>query len=120
MPCRGHETPLLVTRYRLREGSGGKGRQPGGDGVERVIETRVPATLSILSERSTTAPYGTAGGRPGAPATIAVERAGGERERIAARSQVRLQPGDRVHLLTPGGGGFGPPEASADTKKPDG
>ena len=30
--------PLRVLRYRLREGSGGAGRFPGGDGIERDLE----------------------------------------------------------------------------------
>jgi N-methylhydantoinase B/oxoprolinase/acetone carboxylase alpha subunit len=104
-----HEMPLRVVRYRLRTGSGGRGWRAGGDGVERVIETRVPATLSMLSERSTSGPYGVRGGEPGAAAAIEIERAGGERKRLAPRSHVSLEPGDRVRVLTPGGGGFGRP-----------
>ena len=69
-----HELPLRVVRYRLRRGSGGAGRSPGGDGIERVIEVRAPAVLSVLSERHRTAPYGLAGGGAAASAAIRVER----------------------------------------------
>ena len=58
--------PLRVTRYELRRGSGGAGRWRGGDGVYREIELLADATVTILSERRRHAPWGLAGGWPGA------------------------------------------------------
>jgi N-methylhydantoinase B len=43
--------PLRVREYRLRNGSGGKGKYRGGDGVVREIETIVSARMSLLAER---------------------------------------------------------------------
>ncbi len=43
--------PLRVREYRLRKGSGGEGKQRGGDGVVREIETLVPARMSLLADR---------------------------------------------------------------------
>jgi N-methylhydantoinase B/oxoprolinase/acetone carboxylase alpha subunit len=57
--------PVLLRRFSLREGSGGKGRYRGGDGVIREIEALRPLTMSILSERRVLHPYGIAGGEDG-------------------------------------------------------
>src|SRR5437667_9700104 len=50
--------PLRVREYRIRNGSGGKGKHRGGDGVIREIETLVPARMSLLADRRKHAPYG--------------------------------------------------------------
>src|SRR5438309_1875202 len=59
--------PMRVLRYRLRRGSGGAGRASGGEGIERVIQLLEPATVSLITERRTSRPWGLAGGEPGAP-----------------------------------------------------
>src|SRR5205814_10460295 len=58
--------PMRVLRYRLRSGSGGAGAAPGGDGIEKVIQVLEPATLSLITERRVSQPWGLAGGEPGA------------------------------------------------------
>ena len=57
--------PMKVLRYRLRQGSGGAGRFRGGDGTERVIQMLEPATLSLVTERRSSRPWGLSGGEPG-------------------------------------------------------
>jgi 5-oxoprolinase (ATP-hydrolysing) len=57
--------PVLLRRFAIRKGSGGKGRHRGGDGVVRDIEFRIPVQVSILSERRVFRPYGMAGGGDG-------------------------------------------------------
>ena len=57
--------PLRVREYRIRKGSGGKGKQRGGDGVVREIETLVPARMSLLADRRKRGPYGLHGGEDG-------------------------------------------------------
>ncbi|HET9443011.1 MAG TPA: hydantoinase B/oxoprolinase family protein, partial [Acidimicrobiales bacterium] len=57
---------MRVRRYRLREGSGGAGKWPGGDGVERELEVLEPATVSLITERRHSRPWGLEGGGPGA------------------------------------------------------
>ena len=42
---------LRVLRYRLRRGSGGAGRQPGGEGIERDLQVLEDVTVSLISER---------------------------------------------------------------------
>ena len=45
--------------------NGQDGANPGGDGVIRDLEFRIPATASILSRRRTFEPYVMAGGKRG-------------------------------------------------------
>lgn len=54
--------PVILREFSLRPGSGGKGKYPGGDGVVRDIEFRIPCQVSILSERRVYHPYGLHGG----------------------------------------------------------
>jgi N-methylhydantoinase B len=98
--------PLRVRAYRLRRGSGGRGRTRGGDGVVREIETLTPARMSLLADRRARAPYGLAGGEDGKPGRDRILRQGRAR-RIDAKGSWELRPGDRVRIETPGGGGHG-------------
>src|SRR5262249_42164899 len=58
--------PVRVIEFSLRAGSGGAGKWRGGDGLVRELEFLEPMHVSILSERRTRAPFGLAGGGPGA------------------------------------------------------
>ncbi len=99
--------PFRVERYTLRRGSGGSGRYPGGEGIEREIRFLAPATLSLMGDRRRNQPWGLAGGGPGAPGEDWLIRGNGSRERLAAKSTTFVHPGDRLLVLTPGGGGWG-------------
>jgi N-methylhydantoinase B len=98
--------PLRVREYRLRKGSGGKGRFRGGDGVIREIETLVPARMSLLADRREHGPYGLNGGEQGKPGTNVIIR-GKQRVKFSAKGSLQLEAGDRVRIETPGGGGWG-------------
>jgi N-methylhydantoinase B len=98
--------PIRVRRYALRPGSGGRGRWKGGDGLVREIELVADARVTLLTERRTIAPYGLAGGTPGARGRNAVIR--GRRVRtIPGKVTLDARPGDRIRVETPGGGGYG-------------
>lgn len=58
---------LRVLRYRLREGSCGAGWARGGDGIERDLEMLEAGTVSLITERRASQPWGLHGGEPGAP-----------------------------------------------------
>ncbi len=98
--------PLRVREYKVRKGSGGKGKQQGGDGVIREIETLVPARMSLLADRRKHGPYGLFGGDDGKPGSAAIIRNGRARK-IESKGSWELEAGDRVRIETPGGGGFG-------------
>jgi 5-oxoprolinase (ATP-hydrolysing) len=94
--------PLRVTRFALRRGSGGSGRHRGGDGLVREVEFLAPLEVSILSERRVRAPFGLAGGEPGARG---INRLDGQD--VGGKAHLRVRPGQRLCMETPGGGGFG-------------
>lgn len=99
--------PFKVTKYRLRRGSGGAGEFVGGEGIERELEFLEPATVSIISERRVHGPYGLAGGEAGAPGEDWLVRSDGTRKRLDGKSTFDVEPGDKLYVLTPGGGGWG-------------
>jgi N-methylhydantoinase B len=103
-----HAYPLRVRSYTLRAGSGGAGRWNGGEGIVREIEVLAPiAVASVLADRRKRGPWGSGGGASGAAGGQVVIRADGREERISAKSEVTLRTGDRLRILTPGGGGWG-------------
>jgi N-methylhydantoinase B/oxoprolinase/acetone carboxylase alpha subunit len=99
------ELPLRIQRYALRPGSGGKGRYSGGDGLCRVFCFLVPATVTLLTERRTYAPYGLHGGQPGATGKNSLQRQGVSK-RLPAKTTFDVQAGDILTIETPGGGGY--------------
>ena len=99
--------PFRVERYTLRRGSGGDGRFPGGEGIEREILFLADATLSLMGERRRHRPWGLAGGEPGATGEDWLIKLDGRRERLPAKATVPVSTGDRLVVLTPGGGGWG-------------
>jgi N-methylhydantoinase B/oxoprolinase/acetone carboxylase alpha subunit len=101
--------PMRVRRYGLRAGSGGAGTYSGGDGIDRELELLEPATLSLVTERRVSRPWGLEGGEPGAPGENWLIPRGDESgaQRLHDKVTVQLAPGDVVRLLTPGGGGYG-------------
>jgi N-methylhydantoinase B/oxoprolinase/acetone carboxylase alpha subunit len=108
--------PMRVRRYRLRRGSGGEGESPGGEGIERDLEMLDEVTVSLITERRVSQPWGVEGGAPGATGENWLLPGGdeGRAERVADKCTLHLQAGDIVRLLTPGGGGWGcPPAAGA-------
>jgi 5-oxoprolinase (ATP-hydrolysing) len=99
--------PVLVESFGIRHGSGGKGRHRGGDGVIRKIRFREAMTAAILSGHRKVAPYGMAGGEPGAVGKNYVIRTDGSRTDLSSTDKTEMNVGDIFVIETPGGGGFG-------------
>ncbi|MSQ68590.1 MAG: hydantoinase B/oxoprolinase family protein [Gammaproteobacteria bacterium] len=122
MPVEVFETryPWLTEAYRLRPDSGGAGRQRGGLGTEKIYRcTEGEITASQLTDRHQHQAYGLDGGLAGASGMTFYQAAGGQKwqtmveafnKRSTSKwSNVTFRAGDRVRILTPGGGGFGDP-----------
>src|SRR3954452_17170970 len=94
--------PVRVTRYRLRSGSGGPGIFPGGDGLERDVEMLEDVTVSLITERRTSQPWGLWGGEPGAAGENWLVPDGDEAraERLPDKCTVRMRAGDVLRMLT--------------------
>jgi N-methylhydantoinase B len=98
--------PLRVQEYSLRTGSGGEGKQCGGDGLVRAIEFLTPVTMTINSERRERQPYGLQGGLDGKAGRNSLVRDGSV-ENLRGKVTRRLKVGDIIRIATPGGGGWG-------------
>jgi 5-oxoprolinase (ATP-hydrolysing) len=98
--------PITVESFSIREGSGGKGKFHGGNGVIRRIRFNQEMTVSILSNRRTIPPFGIAGGQMGLPGNNYVERANGNKEILPGTATTTAEAGDLFAIETPGGGGF--------------
>jgi N-methylhydantoinase B/oxoprolinase/acetone carboxylase alpha subunit len=126
--------PWIHERYALNLDSAGPGRQRGGLGIERIMEVgNATITVSALADRAKRAPWGVRGGGDGSKTLIELQRPGDsgfksfqDHYGLASPSKfanVRLEPGDRVRLVSPSGGGYGDPlerdpvEVEDDTKE---
>jgi 5-oxoprolinase (ATP-hydrolysing) len=99
--------PVLLESYEIRAGSGGGGRWHGGSGGTRRIRFLEAMTASILANNRVIAPFGMAGGEPGAVGRNWVERRDGTREELGHIGSAEMAPGDVFVIETPGGGGYG-------------
>jgi len=98
--------PMRITRYQLRDNSGGNGAAHGGDGLLREITFEVPTEVTLLTERRRQAPYGLQGGEPGKCGENRLYHAGQEKL-LAGKVHFTAAPGDRLTIASPGGGGWG-------------
>jgi 5-oxoprolinase (ATP-hydrolysing) len=96
--------PVRLLRFSLRPGSGGRGAWPGGDGLVREIEFLEAMRVSLLSERRARAPQGLAGGGAAEPGRNSLNG-----REVGGKDSFDVQPGDRLCIETPGGGGYGSP-----------
>lgn len=96
-----HQYPVRIEQYRVRRGSGGAGKQRGGDGIVRSFRFLTDAEVTLIADRRDRGAYGLAGGEAGAP--------GRDRLRgkwLAPKSRNQVKPGDLLEIETPGGGGW--------------
>lgn len=115
--------PVILHEFSIRKGSGGDGQWRGGDGCIREMEFRMPLQVSVLTDRRVTAPYGLEGGEDGQrgqniwvrkdPVTGATRQVS-----LGPRKTSHFGVGDRVIIMTPGGGGFGPVPSKNGIKAP--
>ena len=101
-----HYLPVRITRYGLRQQSGGAGLWRGGNGIVREYEMLTDTSVTLLSDRRERPPYGAEGGAPGACGRNTLTRSGVETT-LPGKVQMTLKTGDRLRIETPGGGGYG-------------
>ncbi len=104
--------PVRVERYEINPDSGGAGRFRGGCGARRVwrMLERADATGTLCMERMTTPPFGLTGGKPGAAAVVTLTTPDGATRGLPSKGAFAAPAGSVVDMITPGSGGFGPPE----------
>ncbi|MBC7892838.1 MAG: hydantoinase B/oxoprolinase family protein, partial [Sphingobacteriaceae bacterium] len=99
--------PVRLWQFEVRRGSGGAGAWSGGDGLRRELEFLAPVELSVLTQHRREGPFGAAGGKRGQPGRQWLERVNGTVEPLCGIAGASLNPGDRLVVETPGGGGWG-------------
>ncbi|HEY2286468.1 MAG TPA: hydantoinase B/oxoprolinase family protein [Streptosporangiaceae bacterium] len=112
IPCEFLESyyPLRIERWETVADTGGAGLHRGGNGVDVAYHFLEPGTIAIHDDRWLTYPWGVNGGTPGARGRKWVDRAGGTREVLPSKCHdVPVAPGDVLHFVTWGGGGWGDP-----------
>ncbi len=104
--------PILFRRYALHEGSGGAGKFRGGFGLDYEVELRRgEARASFVMDHGRYGPQGALGGQDGETNKVTVWRSGEAYmpPHLSKDQDIKMEPGDRVHVRTPGGGGYGDP-----------
>ncbi|GAA4788051.1 hydantoinase B/oxoprolinase family protein [Actinomycetospora chlora] len=112
IPCEYLESyyPLRIERCETVADTGGAGVHRGGNGVDVAYRFDEPGTIAIHDDRWLTYPWGVNGGEPGARGRKWIERADGTREVLPSKCHdVPVRPGDVLHFVTWGGGGWGDP-----------
>ncbi|MDZ4135384.1 MAG: hydantoinase B/oxoprolinase family protein, partial [Paracoccaceae bacterium] len=99
--------PVRLEAFGIRAGSGGAGHWPGGNGARRVLRFLAPVTVTTLCSHREVAPFGMAGGAPGALGENRVIWPDGRIDPLRGNDERNLPAGAVFEMLTPGGGGWG-------------
>ncbi|MDP3416577.1 hydantoinase B/oxoprolinase family protein [Falsiroseomonas sp.] len=105
--------PVLFRRFAIHEASGGAGAQRGGFGVHYEVELlRGEAKASFVMDHGRFGPPGVLGGGEGAKNIVKLHRNGTTTIplHLSKDQGLHLRAGDRVEVMTPGGGGYGNPQ----------
>lgn len=101
--------PVRINSFRLRNDSGGPGRNRGGLGIVKEYEALYDDTfLYLWFERSVTPAWGIKGGKDGAKPNVVV-RSGDNVKEMLKVNAYSMTKGTVVTIYTGGGGGFGNP-----------
>lgn len=101
--------PVRVTQLAIRRGSGGDGTYHGGAGLCKSIQFLVPVTVTLLTERREFAPQGTHGGGASACGQNLLSDDTNPLIPLPGKGSFELSAQSTLHILTPGGGGYGDP-----------
>ena len=110
IPCEFLESyyPLRIEKWETISDTGGSGLHRGGNGVDVAYRFLEPGTIAIHDDRWLTYPWGVNGGEPGTRGTKWLDRADGSHEVLPSKCHdVPVKPGDVLHFVTWGGGGWG-------------
>ena len=105
--------PVRVVNFGIRRGSGGDGKYAGGCGMIREIEALERLEVSLVTNRrwrvdgEFAGPYGLDGGGAGQPGENWWIDREGTSHRLPSSVQQSIEIGERIRILTPGGGGWG-------------
>lgn len=102
-----HAYPFRVVEYLCRESPALDAKvQPGGRGVRRTYEFHSPCTVTLMTERRRNAPWSVHAPDAERGQNLLVRN--GDVQELADKVTLEAEPGDKIVVLTPGGGHFGP------------
>ena len=113
------KTGMFFERVQIRTDSGGPGRFRGGPGLRRDIRFVTDGEFLTVVKKTKSAPWALGGGHESEPTQVVVFP-GTDREHRVSTRRTAVRAGDRVRLLTAGGGGHGAvSERDPDTVRQD-
>ena len=102
--------PMRIDRYETVADSGGAGKFRGGNGILMTYTFLAEGDISLHDDRWLVPPWGVNGGEPAERSWKQLARVGGERIALPSKcDNVRVNPGDQLHFVTWGAGGWGDP-----------
>lgn len=102
--------PVRVEEYALVPDSCGAGEYRGGLGVARSYRLLADeASLQLRADRMKIRPYGLAGGDEAGPAVNEITTREGNHVSLPSKINRKMDRGELVRHVQPGGGGFGDP-----------
>ena len=122
--------PWIVEEYALRPNSGGAGQFRGGLSNVKQMMCTGEMLVSQMTNKHKICAWGLKNGGGGALGATLYKKAGGNKWETTVEaygkvspskySNIPMNPGDRVRVLAPGGGGFGAPaDRSQEVVKED-
>lgn len=122
--------PWIVEEYALRPNSGGAGQFRGGLSNVKQMMCTGEMLVSQMTNKHKICAWGLKNGGGGALGATLYKKAGGNKWETTVEaygkvspskySNIPMNPGDRVRVLAPGGGGFGAPaDRSQEAVKED-
>lgn len=99
--------PVQLVRFEIRKNSGGFGKWKGGEGVIREVLFKEAMEVNLLTQHRVEVPYGLVGGNTGAPGQQLLITGQAKVVPLGGMDSIQVQPGDKIEIRTPGGGGFG-------------
>ncbi|MCD4699972.1 MAG: hydantoinase B/oxoprolinase family protein [Phycisphaerae bacterium] len=103
--------PLRVEKYGLVADSEGAGKYRGGLGMTyQITILGDEPTFTMGADRRKIGPWGVDGGKSGGTSNCYVIGKDGKKKILPSKVTTTLHKGDKVVIITPGGGGWGHPK----------
>lgn len=105
------EVPVRILHYGLAPDTGGAGAMRGGAATELALTVSTPGSMVTARNRDRCRfrPWGILGGSAGVPSRFTLNPGTARARDLGNVDTVRLDPGDVLHIVSPGGGGRGDP-----------
>ncbi|MGW5383225.1 hydantoinase B/oxoprolinase family protein [Nocardia sp. NPDC003963] len=102
--------PVRIVGYGLTVDGGGAGKYRGGNGITRELEFTENVTVTIVSDRDVSAPYGLSGGAAGARARFVLTAPDATVTELSSKTPpISVRAGSVLRVQCAGAGGYGAP-----------